>query len=150
MEPQIQIVGSACDPVHGLVEFVVANVRTSPVEGPFQNVDPGPVWLPDHLRHRRRREPSDASRYRDVMSDEIVPLEARFRSGRLAATAIVSTVLAFIVYIIAVRTHIGQRLDGVAFDRRRAVTAATTRRTDRLLGTVSTASLFGFGTGGLR
>ncbi len=80
-----------------------------------------------------------------AMSDDRVPSDAGIRSGRLAATAIVSTILAVVVYVIAVRTHLGQRLDGVAFDRRHAVTAAMTRRTDRLLGTVSTASLLGFG-----
>ncbi|MCU1501724.1 MAG: phosphoesterase PA-phosphatase related protein [Ilumatobacteraceae bacterium] len=50
-----------------------------------------------------------------------------------------------VVYVIAIRTHLGQRLDDVAFARRSVVTAATTRRTDRLLGTISTASLFVFG-----
>ena len=50
-----------------------------------------------------------------------------------------------VVYVIAIRTHIGQRIDSVAFQRHSIVTAAMTRRTDRLLGTVSVATLFGFG-----
>lgn len=69
----------------------------------------------------------------------------RIKQVRLATVATLSIVMALIVYIIAIRTHIGQRLDAVAFDRRSAVTQVTTRRTDRLLGTVSIASLFGFG-----
>ncbi len=64
------------------------------------------------------------------------------RVVRLAVTALASALIVIIVYVIAIRTHLGQRIDGVAFNRRDAVTAATTRRTDRLLGTVSVASLF--------
>lgn len=67
------------------------------------------------------------------------------RRTRLALIATASTAMVIIVYVIAIRTHLGQRLDAVAFDRRSAVTATTTRRTDRLLGTVSVASLLGFG-----
>jgi len=70
---------------------------------------------------------------------------ARARSARLAALAAVSVVVVVVGYLFAVRTHLGQRLDDVAFARRSAVTAATTRRTDRFLGTVSAASLFGVG-----
>ena len=69
----------------------------------------------------------------------------RTKQVRLATVATLSIVVVIIVYVIAIRTHIGQRLDAVAFDRRSAVTQVTTRRTDRLLGTVSIASLFGFG-----
>lgn len=64
---------------------------------------------------------------------------------RLAAFAAVSVAVVVFGYLFAVRTHLGQRLDDVAFARRSAVTAATTRRTDRLLGTVSVASLLGVG-----
>lgn len=67
---------------------------------------------------------------------------AHERSVRLAVLAALSTLVAVTVYVVAIRTHVGQRLDDVAFARRSIVTAATTRRTDRLLGTVSVASLF--------
>jgi hypothetical protein len=70
---------------------------------------------------------------------------AHERSMRLAAIAFFSTLLAVTIYVVAVRTHLGQRLDDVAFNRRSVVTAATTRRTDRLLGTISVASLLVFG-----
>ena len=63
------------------------------------------------------------------------------RVARLAVTALASALIVIVVYVIAIRTHLGQRIDGVAFNRRDAVSAATTRRTDRLLGTVSVASL---------
>ncbi|MCU1396153.1 MAG: phosphoesterase PA-phosphatase related protein [Ilumatobacteraceae bacterium] len=69
----------------------------------------------------------------------------RIRRRRLLVVAAVSVVVVAVVYVIAIRTHVGQRIDGVAFRRRSAVTATTTRRTDRLLGTVSVASLIGFG-----
>lgn len=64
---------------------------------------------------------------------------------RLATVGVLSIVVLVVVYVIAIRTHIGQRIDAVAFDRHSAVTQATTRRTNRLLGTVSAASLLGFG-----
>jgi len=71
--------------------------------------------------------------------------DVRQRTARLAVVSAISVAIVALVYVVAVRTHIGQRVDAVAFDRRSAVTAATTRRTDRLLGTVSVASLLGFG-----
>ena len=70
---------------------------------------------------------------------------ARTRAPRLGALAVASSLLALVVYVVAVRTRLGQRIDGVAFNRRFAVTAAMTRRTDRLLGTVSVASLVAVG-----
>jgi hypothetical protein len=75
------------------------------------------------------------------MLDDVI----RQRRARLAVVSAVSVVLLVLVYLIAIRTHIGQRIDAVAFQRRSSVTAAMTRRTDRLLGTVSVASLLGFG-----
>jgi membrane-associated phospholipid phosphatase len=65
----------------------------------------------------------------------------RLRSFRLALVAVASVAVVAIVYLLAIRTHIGQRLDDVAFARRSVVTPGTTRRTDRLLGTISVASL---------
>ncbi|MEO5899432.1 MAG: phosphatase PAP2 family protein [Ilumatobacteraceae bacterium] len=70
---------------------------------------------------------------------------ANERSLRLSAVAALSTLLAITIYVVAVRTSLGQRLDDVAFNRRSVVTAATTRQTDRLLGTISVASLIVFG-----
>ncbi len=64
---------------------------------------------------------------------------------RLVVMAVLSTLFVIVIYLIAVRTHLGQRVDGVAFNRRSVVSEATTRRTDRLLGTVSVASLFVLG-----
>lgn len=65
----------------------------------------------------------------------------RLRSFRLAVVAVLSAAVVAIVYVVAIRTHLGQRLDDVAFNRRSVVTMGTTRRTDRLLGTISVASL---------
>ncbi|MCU1364794.1 MAG: phosphoesterase PA-phosphatase related protein [Ilumatobacteraceae bacterium] len=80
--------------------------------------------------------------------DPLDPLDhiVRRRRARLAAVSAFSVLVVGVVYVIAIRTHLGQRIDAVAFQRRSTVTAAMTRRTDRLLGTVSVASLAGFGT----
>src|ERR1700710_486304 len=67
------------------------------------------------------------------------------RSSRLAVLALVAVCCTVVVDAFFVHTHVGQRLDAVAFARRAAVTEATTRRTDRLLGTISVASLIGAG-----
>lgn len=88
----------------------------------------------------RSRRRSQRRYVRSVPDDAL-----RQRSSRLIAVAVISTVIAMVVYVLAIRTRFGQRLDGVAFSRRSVVTAATTERTDRLLGTVSVASLLLFG-----
>ncbi|MCU1387089.1 MAG: phosphoesterase PA-phosphatase related protein [Ilumatobacteraceae bacterium] len=80
------------------------------------------------------------------MPDDPLDHIVRRRRARLAAVSAFSVLVVGVVYVIAIRTHLGQRIDAVAFQRRSTVTAAMTRRTDRLLGTVSVASLAGFGT----
>ncbi len=65
------------------------------------------------------------------------------RQVRTALT--VSTVAAASValwYLVFVRTRWGQELDDLAFEGRNAVSAATTRRTDRMLHAVTESSLF--------
>jgi membrane-associated phospholipid phosphatase len=50
-----------------------------------------------------------------------------------------------VLYLVFVRTRWGQEVDDLAFEGRAAVKPASTRRTDRLLGTVTVESLFVFG-----
>ncbi|MEO6122686.1 MAG: phosphatase PAP2 family protein [Ilumatobacteraceae bacterium] len=96
------------------------------------------MHLADVLRDRSdRSDPSD----RSDSSSRSDP-SARSRSNLLAAVALLSFAGVAIIYLVAVRTRVGQRIDDVAFNRRSVVTAATTQATDRLLGTVSVASLF--------
>lgn len=64
---------------------------------------------------------------------------------QLAVAATVSVVAAASValwYLVFVRTRWGQELDDLAFEGRHAVSAATTRRTDRMLHAVTESSLF--------
>ena len=86
--------------------------------------------------HRRRRSPLEVIYRAGVFDDGAVQ-----RSIRLAVVAVASSLVVLIVYVVAIRTALGQRLDDVAFARRSVVTTGTTRRMDRLLGTVSVASL---------
>jgi membrane-associated phospholipid phosphatase len=63
----------------------------------------------------------------------------------LAVTAAVAAVMVAVLYVVFVRTRWGQEVDDLAFEGRAAVKPASTRRTDRLLGTVTVESLFVFG-----
>lgn len=70
-------------------------------------------------------------------------LERRRRT--LAVTAAIAAAMVAVVYIVFVRTRWGQEIDDLAFEGRAAVKPAATRRTDRLLNTVTVESLFVFG-----
>lgn len=65
---------------------------------------------------------------------------------RQTRTAVIVSVAAAasvaIWYVVFVRTRWGQELDDLAFEGRQAVSAATTRRTDRMLHAVTESSLF--------
>lgn len=67
------------------------------------------------------------------------------RRQALAVTAAVAAAMVAVLYLVFVRTKWGQEVDDLAFEGRAAVTPAATRRTDRLLGTVTIESLFVFG-----
>ena len=67
------------------------------------------------------------------------------RRQALAVTAAVAAALVAVLDLVFVRTKWGQEVDDLAFEGRAAVTPAATRRTDRLLGTVTVESLFVFG-----
>jgi membrane-associated phospholipid phosphatase len=67
------------------------------------------------------------------------------RRRLLAITAAVAAMMVAVLYLVFVRTRWGQEIDDLAFEGRAAVKPAATRRTDRLLGTITVESLFVFG-----
>ena len=72
--------------------------------------------------------------------DDSPPLQRQVRVA--LAVAAVAAVSVAVWYVVFVRTRWGQELDDLAFEGRRAVSAATTQRTDRMLHAVTESSLF--------
>lgn len=79
------------------------------------------------------------------MPEPLVDPVLQRRRRVLAITAAVAAVMVALVYVVFVRTRWGQEVDDLAFEGRAAVKPAATRRTDRLLNTVTVESLFVFG-----
>jgi len=75
-----------------------------------------------------------------VSPDDSPPLQRQVRVA--LAVAAVAAVSVAVWYVVFVRTRWGQELDDLAFEGRRAVSAATTQRTDRMLHAVTESSLF--------
>lgn len=68
------------------------------------------------------------------------PVQRQIRSAVVVSAVAAASVALW--YLVFVRTRWGQELDDLAFEGREAVSAATTRRTDRMLHAVTESSLF--------
>lgn len=69
------------------------------------------------------------------------PVLAR-RRRVFVVVAVAAAAATLVVYLVFVRTQWGQEVDDLAFEGRNAVKPSATRRTDRLLGTITVQSLF--------